>query len=151
MRLTLSSEHFEQIVRHCEGAYPSEGCGILLGRNEENQRVVVDLLLTGNAREAAAQHHRYLIPPEKLLEGELRAEQHGLEVMGYFHSHPDHPARPSETDLKDAWPNYSYLILSVQGGQVTDRRSWRLRPDRTRFDEEEILTRFVVQPPWKAI
>lgn len=140
MSLALSREHLSQIARHCQQAYPGEGCGILLGRVQESHKQVLGLLLTSNAREKEAQHNRYRIPPEKLLEAELRAEQENLQVLGYFHSHPDHPARPSQVDREDAWPDYSYLILSIQSGQVIDVRSWQLRPDQSQFDEEEILT-----------
>lgn len=136
MELRIPEKQMAQIARHCQQAYPHEGCGILLGRSENGRKVVVDVLPTGNAREEDAQHNRYLIPPEALLEGEMQAEARGLEVIGYFHSHPDHPARPSEYDREHAWPWYSYLITSVPEGQAVASRSWQLREDRTGFDEE---------------
>lgn len=142
MELIMTEAQMDQVRRHCQAAYPYEGCGILLGRlqngrqAEDGRKVVVDVLPTGNAREEGAQHNRYLIPPEDLLAGELQAEGRGLEVIGFFHSHPDHPARPSEFDRDHAWPWYSYMILSVQGGKVSASRSWQLRDDRSGFDEE---------------
>jgi proteasome lid subunit RPN8/RPN11 len=139
MELILSKEQLAQITRHCERAYPGEGCGILLGRAEDGRRVVAEVLTTGNARQGEVQGNRYLIPPEELLQGELRAEKRGLEVIGYFHSHPDHPARPSEIDRQQAWPWYSYLILSVQKGRAVNERSWQLREDRSGFDEERVV------------
>ncbi len=140
MELALSQEHIARMVRHCEDAYPFEGCGILLGRAEDERKTVVDVLPTGNAREEGAQHNRYLIPPEQTLEGELAAEERGLEVVGYFHSHPDHPPRPSEHDRENAWPWYSYLIVSVRDGRAAGHRSWQLREDRTGFDEEALVS-----------
>lgn len=137
--LALSARHLSIIAEHCEQAYPNEGCGILLGLDEHGSRNVVDVLPTDNAREAADQHNRYLIPPESLLEGELQAEVQELEVIGYFHSHPDHPANPSEFDQEHGWPWYSYLILSVRGGKAVASRSWQLREDRSGFDEETIV------------
>lgn len=136
MELIMTEEQMEKVRRHCRRTYPHEGCGILLGRPANGRKAVVDVLPTGNAREEGAQHNRYLIPPEDLLAGELKAEALGLEVIGFFHSHPDHPARPSEFDRDHAWPWYSYLILSVHGGKVSASRSWQLREDRSGFDEE---------------
>ena len=139
MELAISAQHLSQIARHCQNAYPYEGCGILLGLAENGSKTVVDVLPTGNAREKADQHNRYLIPPESLLEGELQAEERGLEVIGYFHSHPDHPALPSAFDLEQGWPWYSYLIISVRSGRSVAIRSWQLRKDRSGFDEETVV------------
>jgi len=139
MELVISEQEMERIVRHCQQAYPHEGCGLLLGQGENGHKVVVDVLPTGNAREEGARHNRYLIPPEEIYRGEMEAEARGLEVIGYFHSHPDHPARPSEFDRDHAWPWYSYLIVAVHGGRTVARRSWQLREDGSAFDEETIL------------
>jgi proteasome lid subunit RPN8/RPN11 len=146
MELEISAEQMARITEHCQKAYPYEGCGILLGRAEDGRKTVVDVLPTGNERQQGTQHNRYSIPPEELLAGELQAEERGLEVIGYFHSHPDHPERPSEYDREHAWPLYSYLIVAVHGGQVVARGSWQLRADRSRFDQETIISR----PPGQA-
>lgn len=139
MELAISEEHLSQIAQHCQSAYPHEACGILLGLVANGTRTVIDVMPTGNAHDEADQHNRYLIPPEALLESELQAEEQGLEVIGYFHSHPDHPARPSEFDREQAWPWYSYLIVSVLSGSPAAERSWRLREDRSSFDEETVI------------
>lgn len=139
-QLVISPEQMAQMEAHCQAAYPFEGCGMLLGRADNGQKVVVDVLPTGNARESEVQHNRYLIPPEEILQGELAAEARGLEVIGYFHSHPDHPARPSEYDRDHAWPWYSYVIVSVEAGETRDRRAWQLREDGSGFDEERLVT-----------
>lgn len=136
--IILETGHMSQIVQHLEAAYPYEGCGILIGRANDNNKQVVEVLTTGNAREQDARHNRYLIPNEEILRGELYAEEKGLEVVGYFHSHPDHPARPSVFDREQAWPWYSYLITSVQQGRATETNSWQLRDDRSAFDQEKL-------------
>jgi proteasome lid subunit RPN8/RPN11 len=138
--IRIPAAQMAQITAHLEAAYPREGCGILIGRYENGTKMVTEVMATGNAREEGAQHNRYLIPPEELLQGELRAEELGQEVVGYFHSHPDHPDRPSETDRENAWPGYSYLITAVQGGKATSTRAWQLREDRSGFDPEHLLT-----------
>jgi proteasome lid subunit RPN8/RPN11 len=136
--LVLQREHVAAIKRHCEEANPHEGCGILIGRLDGQRRLVVEVIPTANAQDEDA-HRRYAIPPEQLLQGELQAEERGLEVVGYFHSHPDHPARPSDHDLVQAWPGYSYLILALDQGRAAGLRSWRLRDDRAGFEEEPIV------------
>jgi proteasome lid subunit RPN8/RPN11 len=139
VELVITSEQLSLIGHHCQQAYPREGCGILLGLAENGVKIVADVLPTDNAREEVDQHNRYLIPPESLLQSELQAEERGLEVVGYFHSHPDHPARPSEYDREHAWPWYSYLITSVRNGKAVDSRSWQLRADGGGFDEEHVV------------
>ncbi len=139
MELAISAQHLSQIAQHCQNAYPYEGCGILLGLAEDGGKTVVEVLPTGNARDEADQRSRYLIPPESLLEGELQAEERGLEVIGYFHSHPHHPALPSAFDREHGWPWYSYLIMSVRGGKAVASRSWQLREDGIGFDEETVV------------
>ena len=104
------------------------------------------LLAVDNERNDS-RHNRYLISPETVLAAHKEARALGLDVVGYYHSHPDHPARPSEFDREHAWPGVSYLIVSVEKRQGCRRRaSWRLTDDRERFDEEEIDCRSG-QPP----
>lgn len=139
MALKLTAELLNAIERHAEAAYPHEGCGILLGRVEGDTRTVTDILPVENQREEAARRNRYLIPPEVVADGEEIAEQKGLEVIGFFHSHPDHPARPSAFDREHAWPWYSYVITSVERGHASGSRAWRLLDDRSQFVEEEMV------------
>ena len=91
-----------------------------------------------NAREDEARHNRYLITPQDYLRGEQMADGLGLEVIGVFHSHPDHPNRPSEFDREWAWPWLSYVITSVFAGRAVESRAWRLKEDRGAFEEEII-------------
>src|SRR6202035_5975735 len=117
-------------------------CGVLIGRSgasdSSGEAVVVERILSvGNEREDS-RHNRYVISPETILAAQKEAWARGLEIVGYYHSHPDHPARPSDFDREHAWPGLSYLIVSVEQGKVAAARSWRLADDRQRFDEEVV-------------
>ncbi len=138
MSVKLSAAQMAEITRHGEQAYPYEGCGLLLGRAEDGHKIVEEILPVENARESDAQHNRYLIPPDAVLKGEQLAAQKGLDVVGFFHSHPDHPERPSDFDRDHAWPWYAYLITSVQQGRAVKTAAWTLVEDRTRFEKEDI-------------
>lgn len=138
MSVRLTAEQMVAIHRHGEQAYPDEGCGLLLGREEDGHKIVEEILPEENARESNAQHNRYLIPPDAVLKGERLAAQKGLDVIGFFHSHPDHPERPSDFDRDHAWPWYAYLITSVQEGRAVKTAAWTLVEDRTKFDPEEL-------------
>jgi proteasome lid subunit RPN8/RPN11 len=136
-RLRLSPGHRREIDAHLCRAYPEEGCGVLLGSEDGEARRVERVVPLANDREDA-RARRYLISPERLLEAEQEGRASGLEIVGFFHSHPDHPASPSAFDLEHAWPYYSYLILSVERGRVVEARSWRLAADRSRFEPEAL-------------
>jgi len=123
-----------QIGREGLLAYPNECCGILLGRDRSVEspalgaaiRVVDRAVSTPNASAATEQHHRFRIPPLRLIEAEREADKSGRVVLGFYHSHPDQPARPSEYDRAHAWPFYSYVIVSVTADNVVDLTSWVL-------------------------
>jgi proteasome lid subunit RPN8/RPN11 len=136
-RLVISSRHLQTIGRHATASYPDECCGVLIGRVLGDATVVERLLSVGNERQDS-RHNRYLISPETVLAAQKEARALGLDIVGYYHSHPDHPAKPSEFDREHAWPWVSYLIVSLQGRKVVDTRSWRLHEDRGSFDEEVI-------------
>jgi proteasome lid subunit RPN8/RPN11 len=136
-RVVLSARDLEAIGRHGEASYPEECCGFLVGRAGAEGTVVERLIPVENAREDS-RHNRFLIHPETVLAAHKEARAAGLDVVGYYHSHPDHPARPSEFDREHAWPGLSYVIVSVQGGRAAEARSWRLSDDRERFEEETI-------------
>lgn len=137
MSLRLDPIEREQVHAHLVRAYPEEGCGVLVGRDEGTWRVVERVVVFENQR-TDSRRNRYLITPEQLLVVEREARQEGLDVVGFFHSHPDHPAFPSAFDLEHAWPYYSYLIVSVADGRVGEARAWRLAADRARFEPEAI-------------
>ncbi len=136
--LEIASEVLKKIHAHGEKAYPEEGAGFLLGKVDGEQRRVTAILELVNAREDAARHNRYLLTPQDYLRGEQEADRLNLDVLGVFHSHPDHPSLPSEFDRQWAMPWFSYLITSVQAGRAAGSRAWRLLEDRSQFDEEKI-------------
>lgn len=138
MALKLTTDIYSKITAHLQAAYPNEGAGILLGSADGNGKTVQAVKPFGNNFEAGEQFHRYLITAEDMLTGEIEAERLGLDVVGIFHSHPDHPAIASEYDREYALPWYSYLIVSVQKGTATDKKSWLLTDDRTKFNEEAV-------------
>jgi proteasome lid subunit RPN8/RPN11 len=138
MRLEITADLLKQIHQHGEKAYPSEGAGFLLGESGENMRVVTAILKLSNAREESAQHNRYLLTPQDMLRSEQEAARLGLDVIGVFHSHPDHPNQPSEFDREWAMPWFSYIITNVNQGTAAGSRSWRLSDDRAQFVEENI-------------
>ena len=138
--IQLAETHRNEIAAHGESDYPHECCGLLLGRlTDDGPKRVVETYAISNAREEEAKRNRFLIRPDELMRGERYAEKKGLEVVGFYHSHPDHPAVPSQYDLDHAWPLYSYIVVSVKAGQAADLRSWELEADRSRFEEEKVL------------
>jgi proteasome lid subunit RPN8/RPN11 len=141
-QLKISPELADQIRAHGAQTYPHECCGALLGRDTG----VAD---RGVYREIHALHplvnrrddspnNRFSVTSQDVLDAEKAARQQGLEVVGWYHSHPDHPARPSQYDRDHAWPWYSYIIVSVANRIPEEMTSWRLADDRTEFECEEI-------------
>ena len=136
--ITIAEAQLNEIREHGVRDYPYECCGLLLGRYTENGKVVTEIYPISNAREESAKRNRFLIMPEELMRGERYAASRDLEIVGFYHSHPDSPAVPSNYDLEHAWPTYSYIIVSTRADQATDLFSWEQEPDRSRFNEEEI-------------
>jgi proteasome lid subunit RPN8/RPN11 len=136
--ISLADRHIAEIRRHGERDYPFECCGLMLGRFESECKVVTETYAISNAREEAAKRNRFLIRPEELMRGEKYAREKGLDVVGFYHSHPDDRAVPSQYDLEHAWPTYSYIVVAVEQGRSADLRSWEMESDRSRFSEEEI-------------
>jgi proteasome lid subunit RPN8/RPN11 len=148
--LWISKHLAEKIRRHGAETYPHECCGALLGRDAEARsetpgREVLGLHALVNRRDDSPRN-RFSVTAEDVLDAEKVALQQGLDVIGWYHSHPDHPARPSEFDREHAWPWYSYIIVSVNDGAPREMTSWRLNDDRTKFSSEalEILERAAV-------
>jgi proteasome lid subunit RPN8/RPN11 len=140
MTLLLGGTVLQLIQEHGERSYPEEGAGFLLGTDSVDLRPrrVVGIVPLQNAREEGARGNRYLITPQDYLRAELRAEEQGVEVIGVFHSHPDHPDMPSEFDREWAQPQFSYLITRIDAGRARSSRAWRLTEDRAAFAAEEI-------------
>ena len=131
--LTLRAEADSGIRRHGRETYPHECCGALIGRG----RRVLEALALPNVTEESPRR-RFRVRPSDYLAAERRASELGAELLGFYHSHPDHPARPSRYDLDQAWPVFAYVIVAVEGGRPATMTSWRLREDRSAFDEEPI-------------
>ena len=139
--IEISARHISDIRAHSERDYPFECCGLMLGRFEtDGRKVVAEVYPISNAREEEAKRNRFLIRPQELLRGEKVAREKGLDVVGFYHSHPDDRAVPSQYDLEHAWPTYSYVVVAVEKGHAGDLRSWEMESDRSRFNEEEIVT-----------
>ena len=133
MTLTLSAAVDTDIRRHGRDSYPDECCGALVGRGG----LVTEALALPNAAVETARR-RFTIGPHDYRAAERRAAEQGAELLGFYHSHPDHPARPSRYDLDHAWPAFAYVIVAVEDGQPGALTSWRLREDRSAFDEEPV-------------
>lgn len=150
MVLALDSEHLQLIRAHAESTYPNECCGLLLGQITESGKTVVEVWQTENAwgEEAAEElsgdlsltkERRYVIDPLEMLRSQKQGRDRNLSIIGIYHSHPDHPAIPSECDREYAWSQYSYIIVSVEKGKVRDCRNWIL-DEAHQFQPEEIVT-----------
>ena len=133
MGIRLSAEVDAAIRAHGAETYPNECCGALIGRDG----IVTDTLALPNTTEDGPRR-RFKVRPQDYRAAEGRAGQLGAELLGFYHSHPDHPAKPSQTDLDYAWPFFSYVIVSVLEGVSGDMTSWRLREDRSAFDQENL-------------
>jgi proteasome lid subunit RPN8/RPN11 len=153
LTLWISGQLAEKIRAHGAETYPHECCGALLGRDSsvvggadsENEaltppREILGLFPLVNRRDDSPRN-RFSVTAEDVRDAEKAAREQGLEVVGWYHSHPDHPARPSEYDRDHAWPWYSYIIVSVQNGAPQDMTSWRLNDDRQEFSPEGIEIR----------
>jgi proteasome lid subunit RPN8/RPN11 len=136
--IRVPKEPLTEIREHGVRDYPYECCGLLLGRFDDDGKRVTETYPISNAREETAKRDRFLITPEELMKGERYARSRDLEVVGFYHSHPDSPAVPSKYDLEHAWPTYSYIIVSTSEGQSGDLFSWEQEPDRSRFNEEKL-------------
>jgi proteasome lid subunit RPN8/RPN11 len=133
MGLSLEAGVDAAIRAHGVETYPNECCGALIGRDG----VVTTTYALPNTTEEGPRR-RFLVRPSDYQEAETRAAAAGGDLLGFYHSHPDHPARPSQYDLDHAWPFFSYVIVSVREGVSEDMTSWRLREDRSAFDPEEL-------------
>jgi proteasome lid subunit RPN8/RPN11 len=143
--LTITPSLAEQIRAHGSQTYPHECCGALLGREElvEGRSIVREILALFpliNRREDSPQN-RFSVTGEDVREAEKAAREKELELVGWYHSHPDHPACPSQYDREHAWPWYSYIIVSIANGKPEDMTSWRLNDDRQEFSCESIEVR----------
>jgi proteasome lid subunit RPN8/RPN11 len=136
--LQLNHTALHKLKVHGMSAYPEECCGILLGREENGSRSVCDVIELRNAM-SEQRERRFLITDEDYRRVEAFAQDQRAQIIGLYHSHPDHPAEPSQFDLDNALPWLSYVIVAVEAGIPAAVRAWRLRDDRSQFDEEELV------------
>jgi proteasome lid subunit RPN8/RPN11 len=127
----LSPDVLAAIRAHGESDYPDEACGVLLGRG----CLVAEALALPNSKEEE-RGRRFVIRPSDYIAADREARRRGLDILGFYHSHPDHPAKPSEFDREHAWPNMHYIVLAVAGGRALEATSWMLSEDRSRFESE---------------
>ena len=129
-RLTITAGVDQSIRAHGQETYPHECCGALVGRGDH----VAEIVALPNTTDEGPRR-RFLVRPSDYREAERRAAEIGAELLGFYHSHPDHPARPSQYDLDHAWPTFAYVIVAVAAGRAGDMTVWWLKADRSSFEE----------------
>jgi proteasome lid subunit RPN8/RPN11 len=140
--IELNQKVIDSITAHAERDYPHECGGMLIGHfAADGRKTVTEIFPLENAREEEARHNRVLILPKDVMRAERYAREQKLDVVGYYHSHPESPAVPSQYDLDHALPVWSYVIASVIKGKVVDIFSWEMENDRSKFNQEEIERR----------
>jgi proteasome lid subunit RPN8/RPN11 len=153
--LKLHSHHLQAIQTHAENTYPEECCGLLLGQRRGEVKILIEVLPTQNSwnddaadafqcidssvQRSSSKANRFSIAPIVMLKAQKDARDRNLDIIGIYHSHPDHPAVPSEFDRAIAWQQYSYIIVSVLQRKACDLKSWSLDDDH-QFQPEETLT-----------
>jgi proteasome lid subunit RPN8/RPN11 len=136
--LKIGRGDVENIHRHARETYPEECAGAIVGMDTGEIKIVTDVWPAENTHEDE-RSRRFLIEPLQIKKFEEQADERDMDLLGFYHSHPDHPAEPSEYDREHAWPGWSYVIASVGEDEVKDTRSWLLKDDRSSYDEEEIV------------
>jgi proteasome lid subunit RPN8/RPN11 len=133
--LQISKDVLRRIYAHMEETYPHECCGLIIGTMKGKLRVAETSRRCGNLNTERAVD-RYELDPQDMLAVQKEFQDGPLDIIGIYHSHPDHPSRPSQFDTDHAWPGWSYMIASVVHGKVTGAQSWELNESERRFDEE---------------
>lgn len=139
MTVELPKRLQQRIFQQMEASYPNEGGGFLLGTQNGESVTIRDIIQIENVFAPQEQYHRYTMTPQDWIRLEDQADERGLALLGYYHSHPDSPAVPSIYDRDHAWPQFTYIITRVQEGKAVDMQVWRLRTDRTQFDDVTLI------------
>jgi proteasome lid subunit RPN8/RPN11 len=141
--LIVEQNAMDEMVADAVHSFPDECCGFLFGKENGNDRVITKIFPVNNAREGD-KRRRFEISPRDYINAEILAEENGFQLLGVYHSHPDHPPVPSEQDRIAAQPYFSYIILSVLNREFDSARSWRLGDD-LQFEEEKIEPIIIIQ------
>ena len=137
--LKIRASVLREIYDHTEASYPHECCGVMVGTLAGDNRTVHTFRKCKNLNTERARD-RYEMDPLDMLRAEREFENSEWDIIGIYHSHPDHPSRPSQTDTDKAFPHYSYVIVSVQKGKVASANSWVLNEAERKFREEQMIT-----------
>jgi proteasome lid subunit RPN8/RPN11 len=140
-KVVLTSSVGRQIEAEGVAAYPNECCGILIGKEKDGRRVVERLAPMKNVFDPGERYHRFTIDPLAQIEAEKSADEAGQVVLGYYHSHPDHPARPSEYDRTHVppWSFYSHIIVAIEKGRPAEMTAWCMNEDTEQFASLELV------------
>ena len=138
--ITITASLLREIYNHTENSYPNECCGLMIGAYQEGgQKKVVHAFRTCKNLNTERARDRYNMDPLDMLRVEREFANSPFDIIGIYHSHPDHPSRPSQTDTDRAWPDYSYVIISVENGRVASAQSWVLNESERKFYEEPMV------------
>ena len=143
--ITISQNLLDEIHRHLEETYPEEGVGFLFGVEGDETNIKARHPVPNAWQPEVERRRRYDVSMQEIIKADEKAEETGHIIIGTYHSHPDHPNEPSETDRERAHPFFIYLITSVENGKALSTRAWRLLEDRSKFVEEEIKINRLVQ------
>jgi len=136
MVVYMTADQLQFIMNHARSAYPEECCGFLLGMDSDGRRIRLALSVPNTNQ--GSRGSRFNIDPMELVRAEEEARRSNLNLIGIYHSHPDSPAQPSKVDLDNAWPGYTYLVVSVQNGEPKDLAAWFLSEDRSAFHLDDM-------------
>jgi proteasome lid subunit RPN8/RPN11 len=136
--IRIAEDALHRIREHGVHSYPEECCGVMLGRDADGSRTIDAVLPIENVQESN-RRRRFLISPSQYVEAEKAATERGLELLGFYHSHPDHPAAPSAYDTEHALPWFTYVIVSVREGKADELTAWALRENRERFEQNSVV------------
>jgi proteasome lid subunit RPN8/RPN11 len=154
MTLTMRQDVYDAVRRHGEQTYPNECCGILLGKTDDDSMYVKLVIQAGNTRTDSA-HNRYHIAPQELIQAQRQAREFGLDIVGFYHSHPDHPPQWSPTDFAEAhWFGCAYVITAVEKGRAAVTNSFLLNgtsEDDKAFEDQTITIAEMAWPPAAAM
>lgn len=134
--LGITRDIFDQIIEHAKDSYPDECCGIMIGTDMKSKKVLYVHRAENTNTERSKD--RYIISPTEIFLMDKEARGQGLDIIGFYHSHPDHPNEPSQTDREWGQPKYSYVIVSVKGGETAEARCWTFDDENSPFKEEKL-------------